>query len=117
MYAEIKTYRIPGEEQENKRAPIVWKLDYDVTHAARFESMKNAGRHKHLYRIHRDLTKIAERRIRAFDRGQRMFNSEVNWSAHKVAERMKKLKERSECVNKTLKVKYSYNSDNWPDLN
>ena len=109
MYSESKTFRIPGELQENKKAPIVWQLGYDVSHEARFEALRNPGRYRAVYRSHRNITKVTEKKIRSYDRGQKMFNNELKWCAHKVVKKLQHLRDRTENVNNTLKVKYSYN--------
>ena len=106
-----KSYHVPGKKQEEKKAPIKWQLGYDVSHLARFESMKNPMRHAGLYRCHRDITKLTEKKIRSYDRGQRMFKNELKWGAYKVLAKLRRLRDRTENVNNSLKIKYSYFSD------
>lgn len=104
-----KKFRIPGEDQEQKQLPIHWQLKYDTTHDVRFESMRNPVRHGQLHRIHRDLTKETERKIRAYERGQRIFTAEVRKYSQKVQNRLLKLRSITNSVNTFLSLKYSYN--------
>lgn len=104
-----KKFRIPGEDQELRQPPIHWQLKYDTTHDVRFESMRNPVRHGQLHRIHRDLTKESERKIRAYERGQRIFTAEVRKYSQKVQNRLLKLRSITNSVNTFLSLKYSYN--------
>ena len=104
-----KKFRIPGEDQEQKQHPIHWQLKYDTTHDVRFESMRNPVRHGQLHRIHRDLTKETERKIRAYERGQRILTAEVRKYSQKVQNRLLKLRSITNSVNTFLSLKYSYN--------
>ncbi|XP_062609521.1 uncharacterized protein LOC134271309 [Saccostrea cucullata] len=104
-----KKFRIPGEDQEHRQPPIHWQLKYDTTHDVRFESMRSPVRHGQLHRIHRDLTKETERKIRAYDRGQRIFTAEVRRYSQKVQNRLATLRNITNSVNTLLSMKYSYN--------
>lgn len=116
MMTERK-FRIPGEEQELRQPPVHWQLKYDTTHDVRFESMRNPVRHGQLHRIHRDLTKESERKIRAYERGQRVFTAEVRKYSQKVQDRLLKLKNITNRVNTFLSLKYSYNDWKLHDSN
>jgi hypothetical protein len=110
-----KKFHIPGEDQEHRQPPIHWQLKYDTTHDVRFESMRNPIRHGQLHRIHRDLTKETERKIRAYERGQRILTAEVRRHSQKVQNRMTTLRNITNSVNTLLSLKYSYND--WKNHN